>query len=124
MSRALATAPGRPGNLYDRASRFLLRLDALPLLLWLLGARAAQVTFVGWLDTCGVPWALPIEVRIAPDPERFGRLPQSPGGIWLDVRPSPYRGDHFRVGAIVVNLTGKVAQLAQTAVRARRSEVE
>jgi hypothetical protein len=40
---------------YDQASRFLLRLEAL-LLLWLLKVTAEEVGFVGWLDTRGVPW--------------------------------------------------------------------
>jgi hypothetical protein len=116
---------------YDQTSRFVLRLDAVPLLLWLLGTTAAEVRFVGWLDTRSVPWpgqpdrtcdtvaalrdraagdfpwAVVIEVQAEADPEMFGRLLQYLGAVWLGLRPAPLRGDRYGVGAVVINLTGK-----------------
>jgi hypothetical protein len=123
------------------------------MLLWLLGARADEIAFVGWLDTRGVPWpgqpdrtcdtvasvedraasdfpwAVLLEVQVVPDPEMFGRVLQYLGGLWVDVRPSPHRGDRFAVGAVVINLTGKgrtgrALRLGQTAVLTTLGVVE
>jgi hypothetical protein len=119
-----------PGNVYDQASRFLMHLDALPLLLWLLGTTRARIDFVQWVDTrrlvwpgqpdrtCDTvawvvdradgsrPWAVVVEFQAEADPEMFGRLLQYLGAVWLDARPSTLPGDRFFVGAVVVNLTG------------------
>jgi hypothetical protein len=116
---------------YDQASRFLLRLGAEALLLWLLGATRAEVRFVDWLDTRSVPWpgqpdricdtvawlsdradgdrpwALVAESQVQPDPDMFGRLLQYLGAVRVDLRPGRSRGDRFHVGAVVINLTGQ-----------------
>src|SRR5947209_8740721 len=98
MGRARAKRAPQQGNVFDQASRFLLRLDALALLLWLLRTTADKVAFAGWLDTRQVPWpgqadricdtvaslldrtdgdrpwAVVAEFQVEPDPEMFGRL--------------------------------------------------
>ena len=37
----------------------------------------------------------------------FGRLLGYFGPLWLELKPSPERGDRFHLGAVVVNLTGR-----------------
>jgi hypothetical protein len=61
----------------------------------------------------GVPWALPVEFQIEPDPLMFGRLLGYLGPLWVELKPSEERGDRFQVGAVVVNLTGR-GSTAQT----------
>ena len=118
-------------NPYDQACRYLLRLFAGPLLAWLLRLAPGRLDFVEWLDTrglpwpgqpdrtCdtvahlrdsvagGVPWAIPVEFQIDPDPAMFGRGMVYLGNLWLDYRPTELRGDRFEVGMIVVNLRGR-----------------
>jgi hypothetical protein len=137
MSRVRPKGGVRGGNVYDQASRFLLRLGAQAWLLWLLGAKPEEVGFVCWLDTRALPWpgqpdrtcdtvawlsdhsdgdrprALVAESQVQPDPEMFGRLSQYLGAVRVDLRPGRSRGDRFHVGAVVVNLTGK-GQVGQT----------
>ncbi len=129
MSRRRRKPAPEPANVYDQASRFLMHLDALPLLLWLLGTTQARIGFVQWVDTrrlvwpgqpdrtCDTvawvvdradgsrPWVV-VEFQAEADPEMFGRLLQYLGAVWLDARPSRLPGDRFCVGAVVVNLTG------------------
>jgi hypothetical protein len=124
-------------NPFDQASRYLVKLDPPGLLGWLLRLSADQLRFRGWLDArritfpgepdraCdtvavledvlrgGVPWALPVEFQIEPDPLMFGRLLGYLGPLWVELKPSEERGDRFQVGAIVVNLTGR-GSTAQT----------
>jgi hypothetical protein len=137
MGKKRAEAVAGSGSPYDQASRFLLRLDAAALLLWLLRTTAEKVKFVGWLDTRQVrwpgqpericdtvasladrtdgdrPWALVVECQVEPDAEMFGRLLEYEGGVWRAIRPSRLRGDRYCVGAIVINLTG-TGQTSQT----------
>ncbi len=118
-------------NPYDQASRYLAKLDPPPFLAWLLRLRREALAFRRWLDarlvrfpgepdrTCdtvafledvaagGVPWALVLEFQIEPDALMFGRLLGYAGSLWLELKPSPERGDRFHVGAVVVNLTGQ-----------------
>src|SRR4051812_48252392 len=115
-------------NPYDQACRNLLRLFAGPLLAWLMRIPQQFLDFVGWLDTrgipwpgqpdrtCdtvaylrdtdagGVPWAVPVEFQLDPDPVMFGRGMSYLGGVWEDIKPAEHRGDRFHVGLIVVNL--------------------
>lgn len=124
-------------NPFDQASRYLAKLEPPGLLGWLLRLPADQMRFRGWLDarrisfpgeldrTCdtvavledaargGVPWALPVEFQIEPDPLMFGRLLGYLGSLWVELKPSAERGDRFQVGAVVVNLTGR-GNTAQT----------
>ena len=117
-------------NPYDQACRFLLRQFPVPLLAWLLGLPAAELDFVGWLDTrglpwpgqpdrtCdtvahlrdpargGLPWAVPVEFQIDPDPRMLGRGLGYLSGLWDECKPTAHRGDRFEVGLIVVNLCG------------------
>jgi hypothetical protein len=110
--------------------RYVLHLEELPLLLWLLRLRPGTVEFADWLDTRGVawpgqperirdtvawmldlsdgrrPWAVVVEWQVEPDGNMFGRLLVYLGGVWLECRPSDLPGDRFCVGAVVVNLTG------------------
>jgi hypothetical protein len=121
----------RSGNVYDQASQFLLDLDPLALLCWLLRVAAGALTFDRWLNTRSIPWpgqpdrfcdtvaelrdlldgerpwALVAEVQLEPDPEMFGRLLEYRGIVWRTLRPSKLPGDRFCVGAVVINLTGR-----------------
>jgi hypothetical protein len=115
---------------FDKACRYLLKLDPVALLAWLLGLKPIEMAFVRWLDTrrlpypgqpdrtCDTvahverlddnqrPWAIVIEFNIDPDPLMFGRLLSYLGTLWIEEKPSTERGDRFEIGAIVVNLTG------------------
>ncbi len=118
-------------NLYDQACRYLVMLDPVGFLNWLLGLQRSDYSFQGWLDTRaiaypgesdrtsdmvanlanlgehGEPWALPLEFQIVPDSEMFGRALDQIAAIWRYVRPDPERGSRFYVGAAVINLTGR-----------------
>src|SRR5262249_44937482 len=130
MGRRRAVYRPVTGTVYDQVCRYVLHLDELPLLVWLLRLRPGSVEFVDWLDTRGVawpgqperirdtvawmrdlsdggrPWAVVVEWQVAPDGSMFGRLLVYLGGVWLQCRPSDLPGDRFHVGAVVVNLTG------------------
>jgi hypothetical protein len=93
-------------NLYDQACRYLVMLDPLGFLCWLLGMDRSEFGFLGWLDTRaisypgdsdrigdsvvhlmslaepGAPWALLLEFQIAPDSEMFGRVLPHLAAIW------------------------------------------
>jgi hypothetical protein len=116
---------------YDQACRYLAKLEPPAFLAWLLDLPPDQLGFRGWLDarrlrfpgepnrTCdtvaflenvaeaGEPWAVPVEFQIEPDAEMFGRLLGYLSGLYLELRPSDNAGDRFRVGGVVVNLTGR-----------------
>jgi hypothetical protein len=118
-------------NPFDQGCRYLVKMEPVGMLLWLLRLRPEQVHFHGWLDTrrlsfpgepdriCdtvafledvargGVPWAVPVEFQIEPDALMFGRLLGYLGSVWVELKPSAERGDRFQVGAVVVNLTGQ-----------------
>src|SRR5262249_37386059 len=117
MARARRTAElVRSGNVYDQASRYLLRLGVAILLLWLLGLATDEVEFDDWLNTSNIPWpgqpdrtcdtvaylrdrtdggrpwAQVAEIQSEPDAEMFGRLLEYLGAIWRQRRPSGARG--------------------------------
>jgi hypothetical protein len=114
-----------PTNPFDRACRYLARRGGALLLAWLLRLPAAALRFEGWLDTrltlpghpertCdtiarlsrldqgGVPWAIPVEFQLEPDPVMFGRALVYEGLLYLLHKPSPERGDRFHVVTVVV----------------------
>ncbi len=115
---------------FDKACRYLLKLDPAALLAWLLGISLAEMTFIRWLDTrrlpypgqpdrtCDTvahverlddnqrPWAVVVEFNSEPDSVMFGRLLSYLGMLWIEEKPSPECGDRFEIGAVVVNLTG------------------
>jgi hypothetical protein len=117
-------------NPYDKAARYAARLDPPAFLSWVLNLPTGDFTFDGWLDTRsvalpqgverigdtvaalrdlkrhGIPWAIPIEFQIEPDPGQFGRLLMYSAAIWLQQRPSGERGDRYEIGCGVINLTG------------------
>lgn len=116
-------------NPFDQACRYLARRWGAALLSWLLGVPPAALRFVRWLDTRltvpgqpervgdtiahlerpdqgGIPWAVPIEFQVEPDPLMFGRLLVYEGMIWLQEKPAALPGDRFQLQAVVVNLTG------------------
>jgi hypothetical protein len=116
-----------PPNPFDQACRYLLR-RCPALLRWLLEATA-DVVFVRWLptkltipdfperendmiahvrrqDQGGMPWAIPVEFQVEPDPLMFGRLLIYEGLIWVLVKPTEHPGDRFNLLGLVVNLTG------------------
>ncbi|MFO0846226.1 MAG: hypothetical protein U0797_28250 [Gemmataceae bacterium] len=117
-------------NPFDQACRYLLRLDAVGLLAWLLRLPPAEVDFVDWVDTrqvpwpgqpgrtCdtvahlrdrgegGRPWAVVFEFQAEPDELMFGRGLAYLGELWQACKPTGHRGDRFEVGLVVVNLTG------------------
>src|SRR4051812_36260280 len=118
-----------PVNPFDQACRYLARRSGAPLLSWLLTLSMAAFRFVRWLDTRltvpgqpervgdtiahlerldqdGLPWAVPLEFQVEPDPLMFGRLLVYEGMTWLLEKPSELPGDRFQLQAVVVNLTG------------------
>ena len=119
-----------PRNVFDQASRFAAQLDPDGFLAWALNLSAPQLRFRGWIDARdlpfpgntdrtgdtvahledlaahGVPWAVAVEFQIEPDSLMFGRLLGYLSGIWLARKPDPEPGSRFRLGAVVVNLTG------------------
>jgi hypothetical protein len=115
---------------YDQACRYAAKLDAVGLLTWLLREAPEELRFRTWLDTRTLPWpgdpertcdtvawlgdadpavewAVPVEFCLEPDGEMFGRLLVYLGQLWSEKRPTDGRGEHFAVGAVVVNLTGR-----------------
>jgi hypothetical protein len=119
-----------PLNYYDKASRFVAKLDSVEFLSWLFGVPTNTFVFRDWLDTrdipfpgepdrtCdtvahledvaahGVPWAVAVEFQTQPDPTMFGRMLGYLSGLWLNRKPDVERGSRFHLGAAVVNLTG------------------
>lgn len=115
---------------FDKACRYLLKLDPAAILAWLLGIKLIDMVFIRWIDTrrlpypgqpdrtCDTvahverlddnhrPWAIITEFNIEPDAIMFGRLLGYLGPLWIEEKPSKERGDRFEIGAIVVNLTG------------------
>src|SRR5260370_40359520 len=64
MARRRAAYRPTTGTVYDQVCRYVLHLEELPLLLWLLRLRAGTVEFVDWLDTRGVAWpGQPVRIR-------------------------------------------------------------
>lgn len=119
-------------NFYDKASRYAAHLDAPGFLRWLLPDVPAAVSFHGWLDTRTLPfpgeadrtcdtvacfhdaaagdwWAVPVEFQIEPDGEMFGRFLEFLGRLWRERRPAADGTARYKVGAAVVNLTGRGA---------------
>lgn len=118
-------------NYYDQAGRYLVKMDPHPFLCWLLDLPMDALVFRGWLDTrrlpfpgeqdwtCDtvafveevasgqLPWALVLEIQLTPDALLFGRFLSYGGQVWLEIKPSPERGDRFAIGTIVINLTGR-----------------
>jgi hypothetical protein len=117
-----------PPNPFDQACRYLLR-RCPALLLWLLDATEDVVVFVRWLNTKltipgfperendmiahvrrqdqgGMPWAIPIEFQVEPDPLMFGRFLACEGLIWLLEKPTEHPGDRFNLLGLLVHLTG------------------
>ncbi|MDY3560296.1 hypothetical protein R5W23_001525 [Gemmata sp. JC673] len=119
-----------PANPFDKAARYVTKMDPLAFLAWAFGVPTSEITFGGWLDTRAVPlphepdqigdtvararnfgteeapWAIAIEFQIEPDPMMFGRLMIYLGHLWQSLKPDPERGSRFNIGAVVVNLTG------------------
>jgi hypothetical protein len=130
---------------YDQACRYAAKMDAVGLLCWLFGETPGQLRFRAWLDTRTLPWpgdpertcdtvawlsdadpavewAAAVEFCPEPDGAMFGRLLMYLGRLWQEKRPTDGRGEHFAVGAAVVNLTGRGhasqdMQLRQTGIR-------
>jgi hypothetical protein len=118
-------------NVYDKACRYLAKLDPPGFLAWLLGLQTHEFSFQKWLDPraialpdeCertadlaahlhnlldqGIPWALVVEFQIEPDAVMFGRLLRLLGAIWQYTKPDEERGSRYHVSAAVVNLTGQ-----------------
>jgi hypothetical protein len=115
-------------NRFDQASRYGAKLDPQGFVRWLLGDPS--LTFQGWLDTRSLPfpgepdstcdtvarliavgeadkpWALAIEFQTRPDGTIFGRFLEYLGRLWRERRPDTGTR-RFRVGAALVNLTGR-----------------
>jgi hypothetical protein len=119
-------------NVYDKASRYAAHLDAAGFLRWLMPDLPAAVSYNGWLDTRTLPfpgeadrtcdtvacfhdgvanewWAVPVEFQIEPDGEMFGRFMEFLGRLWREQRPAADGTARYKVGAAVVNLTGRGA---------------
>lgn len=120
-----------PSNVFDRASRFTVKLDPQGFLSWLLGLPPDDIAFGGWLDTRSIPfpaepdrtndtvarldsvsgeeepWALAVEFEVRPLLDMFGRFLNYLSGMWMNLRPDPEAGSRFQVGAAVINLTGR-----------------
>ena len=118
-------------NHFDKATRYLAKLDPPGIFSWLLGMGEEECRFVRWEDTRAIPfpgetdrigdtvarledvkagllpWACALEFQTVPDPAMFGRLMGYLSAIWDSLRPDGERGSHFFVSAVVVNLTGK-----------------
>lgn len=142
----------QPPNRYDQASRYGAKLDAVGYLGYLLREDPAALRYRGWLDTRTLPfpgdpericdtvallgdadpavhWAMPVEFCLEPHSLMFGRLLVYLGQLWQELRPASERGSHYRVGAVVVNLTGRGRtshdfQLRQTGIRTCLQVVE
>jgi hypothetical protein len=118
-------------NPYDKACRYLAKLDPVAVLAFLLGLDDADFEFIRWLDTRRIafpgqpdktcdtvahvddlaanrfPWAVVIEFMLDPEALMFGRLLSYLGQVWLEEKPSTERGDRFALGGVIVNLRGK-----------------
>ncbi len=118
-------------NPFDKACRYLAKLDPVAVLGFLLGLGDADFEFIRWLDTRRIafpgepdricdtvahvedltanrfPWAVVIEFMHEPDALMFGRLLGYLSQVWLEEKPSTERGDRFALGGVIVNLRGK-----------------
>jgi hypothetical protein len=118
-------------NPFDKACRYLIKLDPAGVLAWLLRVSIASFTFIRWLDTrrlafpgqpdrtCDTvahverlgdnhrPWSIVAEFNIEPDALMFGRMLGYLGTLWIEEKPTIERGDRFELGALLVNLTGR-----------------
>jgi hypothetical protein len=117
-------------NIYDRYSRFAVKLDPDGFLRWLLRRPDPDLRFRRWLESqpaarpgeperrCDTvaelqhasgrapPWALLIELQIGPDPDMLERLLEYLGRTRRDARYDPQTRDKYLVAAAVVNLSG------------------
>lgn len=117
-------------NIYDRYSRFTVKLDPDGFLRWLLRRPDPDLRFRRWLESqpaarpgeperrCDTvaelqhasgrapPWALLIELQIGPDPDMLERLLEYLGRTRREVRYDPKTRDKYLVAAAVVNLSG------------------
>ncbi len=118
-------------NPFDKASRYMTKLEPPAILAFLLALDNADFDFVRWLDTrrltfpgqpdrtCDtvahienlgenrLPWAVVIEFMIDPEALMFGRMLGYMALLWMEEKPTNKRGDRFELGAVVVNLRGK-----------------
>ena len=118
-------------NPFDKAARYAVKADPAGFLAWALDLPPAEFAFRQWLDTRGVPfpdgddrtgdtvawmeevsaggvpWAVAVEFQIEPDPLMFGKLGGYLFDIWRARKPDEGRGSRFKLGGIVVNLTGR-----------------
>jgi len=117
-------------NDYDRAARYLAKMEPEAFCSWCLRLSRESFRFVGWLDTrtipfpgsadrtCdtvahvertdppGQPWAIPLEFQVEPDSLMFGRFLEYLGRMWVSEKPFTERGDRYCLAAAVINLTG------------------
>jgi hypothetical protein len=131
MSFLFPLASPMAQNLYDKACRYLVMLDPVGFLGWLLNLNTSEFAFQGWLDTRAIvypgesdrtsdlvaqlsdpqeggrPWAIILEFQITPDYDMFGRSLGHIASVWRHVRPDLERVGRFSVGAAIVNLTGR-----------------
>jgi len=118
-------------NPFDKACRYLVKLEPSTMLAYFLALDKEDFEFVRWLDarrvafpgqpdrTCDTvahienvgesrfPWAVVIEFMIDPDALMFGRLLGYMAQLWIEEKPTQERGDRFELGAVLVNLRGK-----------------
>jgi hypothetical protein len=119
-----------PPNMFDKASRYAVKIDPPAFFAWVTGLSADRLEFRDWLDTRAVPlphepdqigdtvgrietptgteppWAVAVEFQSEPDPLMFSRLMIYLGHVWQSVKPDPEPGSRFNLGAVVINLTG------------------
>jgi hypothetical protein len=117
-------------NPYDQACRYLAKKNPQMLSAWILPNLPKEVRYSGWLDTRSIPfpgeservcdtvahfidsqgprhWAIAIEFQLKPAVNMFGRLLEYLGRLWLELRLPDHSILSFRVGAAVINLTGR-----------------
>ncbi len=128
-----------PVNDYDKASRRMVKAAPDAFLGWLFMSFDAVARRLGWVDTrrlafpgnpdqtgdlvfeletlkdIGPPWAVALEFQLEPDPKMFGWLLVFLGTISNERWPDEERGSRYRLGAVVVNLTGTPASIPASA---------
>ncbi|MGF1578705.1 MAG: hypothetical protein ACFCD0_05015 [Gemmataceae bacterium] len=124
-------------NIWDQAGRFSIRLDPPVFFEWVANLPRNENFFRGWLDTRavvvpgeedrvrdtvarmedvdqhGVPWAVVVEIQSSPHPDILGRMNVYGGLLSQEEKPDPEPGSRYRVGGLVVNLTGRQRDIIQ-----------
>lgn len=115
---------------FDQAARYLIKLDPVTTLGWILPKLGSGLQFQRWLETQSIsypgeserrcdtvmelvsetgtvpPWAIVVDSQTRPDSSMMGRLLEYLALLYRILRHGPHGKDAYQVGAMLLNLTG------------------